>query len=189
MRQKIYCLASPVRDNSSLSAQLADMRNLLREHNIPYTSPKLGDHLTFVPPFYATPDEARFMAVTLSLCRAFANRANMQTLLYGDKIDHFTGENSDAIVVRFRMSDILRRQVEITRSAIGDTNHFVYPPTSPLFNPHVTVAEGPGLHQLTTVTHPDIFKKIGVVGLVTALEPPLVWTKDSNHRIWCTVRL
>ncbi len=187
MKQHTYAVASPVPEEGNLFESMCAIENILVGKGISFERPKLGRHITFIPPFLATEEETAWLAAGLEVCHTFFFPGDNTTLMSGNKLDFFRNQK-DALIIRLRADKPIRALVERFRAWIPKKTEWLYQPESYQVNFHATVGEGKGLYQ-EIVKHggtANLFKGINIVQPVT-LEAPLLYKKGEEG--WYPVRM
>ena len=187
MGLSILCVASPIRDGSALYNSMTTHEARMREAGILYELPKIGRHITYIPPFYGTEDLSMGLAIGLELCKAFYASDIAPQIMQDGRLDFFRGE-TDSLVIRLKIEDVLRDLVERFRSRIPKNTRFVHPIASYFVNFHATIGEGIGLAQ-NIDTHGGLEKVFSEITTVypAHLEPPVLFEKKEHS--WIPVRV
>ena len=144
----IYCIAHAIRENDWAHGKLRELRSILDKNRITTTSPKLGNHVTLIPPFRTTEAAAKLLAWGLD----YWDTVRLGSVQEHDKyfgaiatgFEFFEGDEGDAFIVQLRVDSHLTRAVERGRKKIPEIAEWVHIKNYD-FNPHITVAEGKGL--------------------------------------------
>jgi hypothetical protein len=187
MKQHVYAVASPVPEEGNLFGLMCTVENILKRGGIPFERPKLGRHITFIPPFRATEEEVCWLAAGLEVCQTFFYYGDNVALMSGDRLDFFRNEK-DALVVRLRANPSIRDLVTRFRAWIPQKTEWLYPPENYSVNFHATVGEAVGLYDA-------IIDKGGVAYFFRELEfpypvilqAPLLYRKGEQG--WHPVRM
>jgi len=187
MKQNIYAIASQIPEESGLYRAMQETTRVLLEKNIPIQRPKLGWHITFIPPFEATKDEACWLAAGLEVCHTFFSHVDAKGLMRGKSFGFFSGKK-DALVIRMSSNKAIRDLVARFRSQIPKQTNWVYPPESYIANFHATIGEAEHLGQavLSKGGESKLFGHINIVH-PALLESPLLYEKEESG--WHPVRM
>lgn len=145
MKERTFCIVSPIRDGGALAQFILEAEKRLAANNINFTRPKIGKHITFIPPFFAAEHEMCWIAVGLEVAKAFYSDTGTPVMVKGKEIDFYRGEGADALVLKLETSPVIRDLVKHIRSIVPKYTQWKYPPESYLENFHATIAEGQGL--------------------------------------------
>lgn len=140
MPSSIYCIAFPILEETlQLREHIGTAYRLLGEAEIDFRKPKLGLHVTVIPPFRA--ENAQLIALGLQMmCALHSQKKEKMVMEIG--AEHFF-ENDDCFAVVFKTSinDLFKERVTEWRAGFGRMFSWVYPPESYFYNPHLTIAE------------------------------------------------
>lgn len=187
MKQSTFCVASPIREDGALAKVMASAQERLKQANISFAGPKLGKHITFVPPFKASEIEMHWLIAGLECAHTFHCSSGIPKMTKGEELDFFTGEK-DALIIKVTAGENIRDLAERFRSNVPKHTEWVYAPKSYLVSFHATIAEGEGLR--TAINDHG-----GVEGLFKGLhfqqpiqlEPPKVFQKEDG--LWRPCRM
>lgn len=144
----VYCIAHAIREDDWVHKKLMELRSLLDKNNVPTTAPKMGNHVTLIPPFRTTEAAAKLLAWgldywdTVRLGHAQDHDKNFGAIATG--FDFLRSEKDDAFVVTLRVDSYLVRAIERGRKKIPEIAEWVHVNNYD-FNPHLTVVEGEGI--------------------------------------------
>lgn len=142
MPSSIYCIAFPVQNEPpSLLRRKALIHDLLREVEIDFKEPKLGLHVTIIPPFRAEEKDARLIALGVQIMKAIHAQRAWETVMKVEEEHCFENDDSFAIVLKTSINEIFEERVTEWRACFGSTLSWVYPPANYFYKPHITVAE------------------------------------------------
>lgn len=185
MKQGIFCVAIPIREDGALAKVMNEIERRLKEAGIHFTAPKIGKHITFAPPFKATDIEMHWLTAGLECAHEFYSSDGTPKMAKGKSLDFFSGD-VDPLIIRIASGKNIRDLAERFRSKVPEHTEWIYPPASYLVNFHATIAEAKGL-RLAIDTHGGtgkLFKGLNVEQPVQ-LEPPKVFQKEhGSWRIW-----
>lgn len=185
MKQGIFCIVSPIREGGALATSMTEAEKRLTKAGIPFSRPKIGRHITFVPPFKASELEMRWLAAGLESAQTFYSEQGEQRMVQGTSVDFFEGE-PEALVIRLGTHDSLKNFVERFRSKIPEHTEWLYPPENYLVNFHATIAEADDLSQSIEKEGgvPTLFRGIKF-NQPAPLQPPLLFEKlQGSWRPW-----
>jgi 2'-5' RNA ligase len=122
---------------------LEKWRRTLEEQGILVSPPKMGNHITLIPPFWHMEDAAQLLAWGFDMWDSVI-LAGMGGVYEsrGREFDFFRNKDEDAFVIRIDMPPLFERAVERGRAKIPKMAKWKYPPESYEFNPHVTIGVG-----------------------------------------------
>lgn len=151
MKQKTFCLISPVRETDPLFYVLSSITKQLRLFKIPHSVPKLNWHITHVTPFQATEDEIKWFALGLTIGEAMSKMgsslARSHSMMTRETFDFYENPEEDALILRLAIQEEFRDVVSRARVLIHGMTNMNFPPKSFDVNFHVTVAQGKGLRK------------------------------------------
>lgn len=187
MKQYTYAVASPIPEEGLFFKVMCAIENILISEGIPFERPKLGRHITFIPPFRATQEDMCWLAAGLEVCHTFFRPGEATTLMSGNKLDFFRNDK-DALVIRLRADKPIRELVGRFRAWIPQTTEWLYPPESYLVNFHATVGEAFGLYRAIT-ERGGVAHLVGAINVVqpVMLQAPLLYQKGEQG--WHPVRM
>ncbi len=133
----LYSVASLIREDSTLGRMLERMREKLRKNNILFEEPKLGDHISWLPPFFATEDFAEGFAKGLRFCKLYENGLSVATVQ--TKECRYLDHDKRACVIVLEPSKIMREVIEDLRVSISP-ERWKYPPDRFTLLMHATAA-------------------------------------------------
>lgn len=134
---KQYMVASLIPEESALGRVTSTVRSMLEKKGIPFLYPKPKDHISYLPPFFATEEFADGFAKGLRFCVAFDTKKSGDALWVAG-CDYF-GENGRALAIELECATSLRNVVEDLRASIN-RERWVHDPDNYLFRPHATIA-------------------------------------------------
>lgn len=180
MKEKVFCIVSPIQQGRLLDTTMVEAERRLTSANIAFTLPKIGKHITFVPPFLASELEMRWLAAGLECAKTFYSPEGLPVLTRGVALDFFKDEKSgvDALIIRLSISQQVMDLIERFRSKVPEHTEWVHPPASYLANLHATIAEGEGLSRAVDAhgLNYKLFKGLNIEAPVQ-LEPPMLFEK------------
>lgn len=148
--ESLYSVASLIREDSNLGNMLERMREKLRKNKISFNEPKLGDHISWLSPFFATEDFAEGFAKGLRFCKLFENGLSVATVR--TKECRYLDRDRRACVIVLEPSEIMREVVEDLRVSIPP-ERWKYPPDRFTLLMHATAA-------ITPKEQPSFYEKI-----------------------------
>lgn len=189
MKQSTFCIASPIKEEGALATVMSSAQERLKQENIPFNPPKLGKHITFVPPFKAAAEvEIEWLVMGLEVAHIFNCAQGVPKMAKGEKLDFFTGEKEDALIVRVTTGWNIKDLAERFRAILPKRTEWVYAPESYLVSFHTTIAEAKGLYKAID-DHGGIkklFKGLNFQQPIQ-LEPPKVFQKENG--LWRPLRM
>lgn len=135
----LYCVASLLREDSPLGLMLERMREKLRKNRIPFEEPKLYDHISWLPPFFATEDFAQGLSKGLRFCRVFEKGA---TVSMETKSCRYLDTDQRACCVLLELPREVKECIEDLRISIP-SNRWKFPPDRYTLLTHATAAVTP----------------------------------------------
>ncbi len=148
--ENLYSVASLVREDSNLGIMLERMREKLRKNKISFDEPKLGDHISWLSPFFATEDFAEGFAKGLRFCKLFENGVSVATVR--TKECRYLDIDKRACVVVLEPGEVMRNVVEDLRVSIS-AERWKYLPDRFTLLMHATAA-------VTPKEQPSFYEKI-----------------------------
>lgn len=188
MKQSTFCVASSIREDGALAVVMASAQERLKQANIPFNPPKLGKHITFVPPFKAAEEiEIGWLVMGLEVAHIFYCPKGVPKMAKGEKLDFFTGEK-DALIVRVTADWNIKDLAERFRAILPKHTEWVYAPESYLVSFHATIGEGEGLRAAIDAKGgvEELFKGLQFQQPIQ-LEPPKVFEKENG--LWRPLRM
>jgi hypothetical protein len=177
MRHKQYALALIFEEehNTSLLNTLRGLFTCLKNSEIVSKAPKMGEHLTILPPFEASEDEAGMLSLGIGIMRQLVeHNYNGFIIPTFQKEDFFENATTSTVVLRYSVNDRFKEMVSSWRMRFGERFTYVYPPESFFFNPHITIAECP------QITKKEILSQISSTGNRTMWERLITSIKQTN---------
>lgn len=180
-----YCIAHTLRHTNGAIESIEKIRTTLKDAGIVAAPPKLGYHITLIPPF-------RTLEMVAQAFDAGMNYMDSTQIVHGAplgaigiKFDFFRNSDKDAFIIRLKISDVVGRAVERWRATIPSIAEWVYsPPETYQFNPHITIMEGPQLYtQMYPLLREGVIPPNDAV-IVSDLEAPRVLMQDELTRTW-----
>jgi hypothetical protein len=132
----LYSVASLIPEDSPLGKMLQAMREKLSRGGIPFKEPKMGDHITYLPPFYAPTDFAEGFTKGVRFCRLFQSSAVGIEVAGCRYLDH----DKRACALLLDPSKLVREVVEDLRISIRK-EWWKYAPDKFTLLMHATAAE------------------------------------------------
>lgn len=184
----IYCIAHTIRENDPAIGKIIQTRDTMERYGIKSERPKMGYHVTAIPPFRASEEAAKLAAWALDYWDAalITNLSgNVHLGAYGTKFDFFRSIKADTLIIRLEVDKVLGRAIERGRKKIPDIAEWVYPPESYDFNPHVTIGEGEDIYApVNNLIVRDILPSKIASTMILRLEPPKVLRKNEASKRW-----
>lgn len=189
MELNTYCVAHMIREKSVGIDDIEEVRDLLRAKKVVFSPPKLGNHITLIPPFRTTEKSARSLAAGLDyfdsvlLSSLSAHKKGFCAL--GQTFDFYRNPDVDAFIVRLKINPVIGRAVERWRKRIPEIATWVFPPASYDFNPHITIGEGRGIYRkISRLIDAEVIREGLASEMKLNLEAPRVLRKNEAHKIW-----
>lgn len=189
MESGIYCIAHALREQDWMNQKLMEVQSILDKYGIDARTPKIGHHVTLIPPFRTTEAAAKLLAWgldywdTVRLGGVEGYDRNFGAIAIG--FDFFRNEKEDAFIIRLRVDGYLMRAVERGRKKIPEIAEWIYPIESYDFNPHLTVVEGKGVaDKVEKLLSSGKLPKHYVQGFSLRFEVPQVLRKNELMRRW-----
>lgn len=147
MKKGLYCIVHAVRERTELSQMAMGIRDLLHAKGVSLRQPKMGLHMTAIPPFWTDEGNAKLLAWGFDywdsalIGQTQENRENFK--VWGVGFDFFRNPGEgEAFILKLSISDVLARAIERGRKKIPDIAKWKYPPENYDLNPHITLGEG-----------------------------------------------
>lgn len=192
MKLGLFCIAHTIRERTALSHELAVIREILHMRGISLRQPKMGLHMTAIPPFWADEDAARLLAWGFDywdsslIDQTQESRENFKVWSAGFGFFRNPGE-PEVFTLRLGINNILARAIERGRKKIPDIAKWEYPPENYDFNPHITIGEGKKEQNVyTLVTNRFLCGETSysMKEAVYHLEAPKVLRKNEKSGRW-----
>lgn len=148
--EDLYCVASLIREDSNLGNMLERMRGKLRKNNISFDEPKLGNHISWLPPFFTTEDFTEDFAKGLRFCKLFENGVSVATVRTKE-CRHLDSDRRACVLV-LEPSEVRQEVVEDLRTSITP-ERWKYSPDRFTLLMHATAA-------VTPKEQPSFYEKI-----------------------------
>lgn len=136
-----YAVASLVSETSGFGRSITGLQRALTDSGIHYTKPKIGSHVTLVPPFFIEEDVAQWLTLGLDLACALHFDSPSNCMMHLGEFDFFESTDSLVLVRRLNSPKRFEDVVERMRSFVSRHAEWKYPPESYLVNFHITIAE------------------------------------------------
>ncbi len=188
MQTGIYCIAHTIREYDPAIATVVRIRDVLDHHGIKTSRPKMGYHITAIPPFRTTEDAAKMVAWACdywdSVMLAAVPASDLTFSASGIRFDFFRGQPNDTFIIRLEMDPTISRAIERGRKRIPDVAEWVYPPENYDFNPHLSIGEGENVFgPIGKLVRQNIIPAKDA-NVIVRLEPPKVLRKNEARRCW-----
>lgn len=187
MKLGTYCIAHTIREHDPAITTIRGIGDTLEQRGVRLKRPKIGYHITAIPPFRTTEEAAKAAAWICdywdSTLLSLLPRSGALFAAYGTQFDFFRNPGVDAFVIRVKMDDVIARAIERGRKRIPDIAEWVYPPESYDFNGHVTIGKGEGI----SIPIQRLIAKKAISlppQMVIALEPPKVLRENVGAGTW-----
>lgn len=189
MESGIYCVAHALREQDWMNGKLLEIQSILDRHGLCAKTPKIGHHVTLIPPFRTTEAAAKLLAWgldywdTVRMGSVETSDRNFGAIATG--FGFFRGEEEDAFIIRLRVDTYLMRAVERGRKKIPEISSWVHPIENYDFNPHLTVVEGKGIaDEVEKLLSSGALPKHYVQGFALRFEVPRVLRKNELMHRW-----
>lgn len=187
MKQSTYCLISPIDEYDQIYPLLYSIEEMLRNHNIPHSLPKLNWHITHVTPFLATAFEMEWLALGLEIGKVLSPPEHNKRLIKGIDFQYYENEEEDALVLRLETNEAFRSAISRARAVVQKITEMRYTPESFQANFHVTIAQGKGLRKSIeqhAILHGflmgTILRKLESP-ITTLLQYPSIFLKENGY--------
>ncbi len=188
MRFNVYCLAHQLRDTNGAMEDIQKIQTILQEQGVAARVPKLGYHITLLPPFRTTEDVAKSLAFGMDYMDAVRVDMGARVGIIGTKFDFFRATDEDAFIIRLKIDENILRTVERWRSRLSEIADWVYPPESYDYNPHLTLVKGPQIYGRVNRLLSEGVIPASFANIVSDMEAPRVLLQDPETRAWRPVR-
>ena len=158
MLLKQFSIAHCYEHGSYLSILTAGLRERCTELCPEARAPKLGNHITLLPPFRAHEDEMRQFAMGLSIARALYGSEESHNYADSCGIDFFRNPEEDVCILRVALPRAYHAMIEECRRRLSDFNEWVFPVLDDSYNPHICILEGAGLYEKLRPALPELKK-------------------------------
>lgn len=132
--------------NTFLSDALQHLRREAKLLSREADTPKLGNHLTLLPPFRAHPDEMRQFSMGLEIAQALYEDGGAKRFAETHGLDFFRNPGSDALVVKVLLPRNYHVLIEACRKQLSRFNEWVFPVLGGSYAPHICILEGKNLY-------------------------------------------
>lgn len=142
--------------------------------------PKLYNHTTIFPPFWAPPDEMKMFMAGISILDAqYGKVENRRTKVRVSGVDFFRNPgNNDAMVLHLIIAPWYRTRVQSVRKIMHGFSRWEFPLFGDEYNPHMCFVEGLGIYEKLS-PHKDKFEA-KVRGLTFHLSFPEIMIKTGE---------
>jgi 2'-5' RNA ligase len=149
MKVGVFSIVHLIRDDHQSARGLEGIKRTLEGKGIRLRYPKLGTHITLIPPFRTDEDAAKLLAWGYNYNHmmdiGIPSLSHPGWLAQGTGYDFFRNEDVDAFIVRMSVGNLIAHAVEQWRAQIPQIASWVYPPEGHAYTPHVTVGKGKGV--------------------------------------------
>lgn len=184
--EHLFCVATSVRETTQEHQLLTSWRKKLEEGGVSIKPPKMGLHMTLIPPFWHTKEAAELLGWGFDLWNSSIVGTNGTHHSRGSKFDFFLSKEEDALVVRLQVDPLIEQAVERGRAKIPKMARWKFPPENYEFNPHITIGVGKEIHlRSREILRTEEFGAASWLNVTFG--PPKVLMKNESDGRWIPV--
>lgn len=143
MKVEKFLLMHPFPHDSPAAILADDIATFYKEKTKGTTRPKLGPHITLLPPFYAPRDEMIHLSKGLDMMKALyrdLKHSLMEARI--SEIGFFNNPNNGVLILKIKLPSHYQAVVEDYKKGLSHFATWVFPPDDLSFNPHLCIFEG-----------------------------------------------